>query len=126
MNGRGFESTQDKEFFSSPVSPPWLFGLSIHLLSGYRGESGWGVKLTAHHDLESRLRANGERIPLPLYVFIAWTGSTLHFTVGLREFGGIRLLQIVGDRLPSSKSLLINLSDLLQHSCTPVTHTGSL
>jgi hypothetical protein len=42
-----------------------------------RQENGRGLKLTADLRLISRLRMSGAVVPLSLYTFMAWTGTTL-------------------------------------------------
>ena len=56
---------------------PWLFFLSktsSRQFSGYRGQSGRGLKLTAHLLAAPRLRINEAVSSLS-----AWTGTTVHF-----------------------------------------------
>jgi hypothetical protein len=71
---------KDSLFTSVQTSPgyhPTSFSMDTGVLC--RGQSGRGMMLTAHLDLELRLRMNGA-IPLfPLYAFMVWTGTNLAF-----------------------------------------------
>jgi hypothetical protein len=81
MDGQGSNSDRDKRLFS-PRRPDRLWGPPILLSNGYRGISGWGVKLTSHLQLVLRSKAdhspstnaevkNGELYLYSPYVFMA-------------------------------------------------------
>jgi len=69
-----------KGFLSSPKHPDWLRDPSSLLDNWYhglfhRGYSNQGMKLTTHFSLIPRLRLSGAIPLLPLYAFMACTGT---------------------------------------------------
>jgi hypothetical protein len=70
-------SGRDKRSVPSPKRPDRLWGTLSLLFSGY---AGMGLKWQGREsDLHAvpRLRTNGALPPLPLYAFVACTGTTL-------------------------------------------------
>jgi hypothetical protein len=66
------------------------------LINGYRRmfhrvQSGRGVGLTIRLHLVPRLRVGGVILPVPLYAFLTWSGTTLLFTYISREMDTSKL-----------------------------------
>ena len=69
--------TQDKGLFSSPEHTNWLWCPPSFLLNKNWRQNRWGMKLTTHLCVLSRLRKNGAIPLLPLHVLKARTRANL-------------------------------------------------
>jgi hypothetical protein len=78
---RCLNSGRGKRSFCSPKCADQLWDPPSLLFDGYEVRSyslsGWGMKLTTCVHLVLRLRMHGAVPLLPMYAFIAWTGTSL-------------------------------------------------
>ena len=89
---RGSNPGKSKSVFSSPKRAHQFLGLPTLLLSRYRGSFA-GVMLTAHLHLVPRLRVSGVIPLLPVYAFMAGTGTTVRYLTVSVPIGAILSVQ---------------------------------